>query len=150
MLFRSHIRFPVTIRGGYDASAGNRLLEDGETAFTLIFVAKSPQGEWGKSPLYTSRKFVGNEYAMDMNIGFTNGVAESFLADINVYLPVFISYPSLHHHWLSSFEFRQGIKIVKIKYALPCIQCILHDFPIQFLLSVRNFLSISSGDFTHP
>jgi hypothetical protein len=62
--------------GGYDASAGKKLLEDGETAFTLIFVAKSPQGEWGKSPLYTSRKFVGNEYAMDMNIGFTNGVAE--------------------------------------------------------------------------
>jgi len=62
--------------GGYDASAGKKLLENGETAFTLLFVAKSPQGEWGKSPLYTSRKFVGNEYAMDMNIGFTNGVAQ--------------------------------------------------------------------------
>ena len=62
--------------GGYDASAGKKLLEDGETAFTLIFIAKSPQGEWGKSPLYTSRKFVGNEYAMDMNIGYTNGIAE--------------------------------------------------------------------------
>ena len=45
-------------------------------SFTLIFIAKSPQGEWGKSPLYTSRKFVGNEYAMDMNIGYTNGIAE--------------------------------------------------------------------------
>jgi hypothetical protein len=62
--------------GGYDASAGKKLLEDGETVFVLTFVAKTPQDEWGTSPLYTSRKFVGDEQSKDMNIGFTNGVAQ--------------------------------------------------------------------------
>ena len=62
--------------GGYDASGGNKLLTEGETAFILTFVAKTPQDEWGTSPLYTSRKFVGDEHAKDMNIGYTNGLAQ--------------------------------------------------------------------------
>jgi|DEB19_MinimDraft_3_1074340.scaffolds.fasta_scaffold21329_1 hypothetical protein len=62
--------------GGYDATGGSKLITDGETAFTLTFIAKTPQDDWGKSPLYTSRKFVGDEAAKDMNISYTNGVAE--------------------------------------------------------------------------
>jgi hypothetical protein len=61
--------------GGYDAS-NNNFVEDGETLFTLYFTAKSPQSEWDSSPLYTSRKFVGNEISSDMNIVPTNGVVE--------------------------------------------------------------------------
>jgi hypothetical protein len=61
--------------GGYDRS-GENLLEDGETVFTANFIAQKPQGQWGKSPLYTTRKFVGNDNCSDMNITPTNGILQ--------------------------------------------------------------------------
>lgn len=60
--------------GGYDQSNGQNLFEDGETVFTLNFTAKKPQGEWATSPLYSTRKFVGDENASDLNTTPTNGV----------------------------------------------------------------------------
>ena len=60
--------------GGYDRTNGENLFIDGETVFTLTFLAKSPKDQWGKSPLYTTRKFVGAENAGDMNITPTNGL----------------------------------------------------------------------------
>ena len=60
--------------GGYDRTNGENLFIDGETVFTLTFLAKKPQGEWAQSPLYTTRKFVGAENAGDMNITPTNGL----------------------------------------------------------------------------
>ena len=62
--------------GGYDASLNENLFVDGETVFTLNFLAKKPQGEWAVSPLYTTRKFVGDETATDMEVTPTNGVYE--------------------------------------------------------------------------
>ena len=62
--------------GGYDASLNQNLFVDGETVFTLNFLAKKPQGEWAVSPLYTTRKFVGDESATDMEVTPTNGVYE--------------------------------------------------------------------------
>jgi hypothetical protein len=62
--------------GGYDASNKENLFINGETVFTLNFLAKKPQGEWAVSPLYTTRKFVGDENASDMEITPTNGVYE--------------------------------------------------------------------------
>jgi hypothetical protein len=60
--------------GGFDATNNENLFIDGETVFTLNFLAKKPQGEWAVSPLYTTRKFVGNENSTDMQITPTNGV----------------------------------------------------------------------------
>lgn len=62
--------------GGYDASNKENLFINGETVFTLNFLAKKPQDEWAVSPLYTTRKFVGDENASDMEITPTNGVYE--------------------------------------------------------------------------
>lgn len=62
--------------GGYDNSNNENLLNDGEDLFTLNFIAKKPQGEWGKSPLYTTRKFVGSSTSNDMTVTPTNGVVE--------------------------------------------------------------------------
>ena len=62
--------------GGYDATNNENLFIDGETVFTLNFLAKKPQGEWAVSPLYTTRKFVGNENSTDMQVTPTNGVYE--------------------------------------------------------------------------
>ena len=62
--------------GGYDATNKENLFTDGETVFTLNFLAKKPQGEWAVSPLYTTRKFVGDENSTDMQITPTNGVYE--------------------------------------------------------------------------
>jgi hypothetical protein len=62
--------------GGYDATNNENLFVDGETVFTLNFLAKKPQGEWAVSPLYTTRKFVGNENSTDMQVTPTNGVYE--------------------------------------------------------------------------
>jgi hypothetical protein len=60
--------------GGFDATNNENLFIDGETVFTLNFLAKKPQGEWAVSPLYTTRKFVGDENSTDMQITPTNGV----------------------------------------------------------------------------
>jgi len=61
--------------GGFDATNQN-LFTNGETVFTLNFLAKKPQTEWQVSPLYTTRKFVGDENSSDMAITPTNGVYE--------------------------------------------------------------------------
>ncbi len=60
--------------GGYDRTNGDNLFIDGETVFTLTFLAKKPKGEWGQSPLYTTRKFVGAADCGDMNVTPTNGL----------------------------------------------------------------------------
>lgn len=61
--------------GGYDTT-GNNLVTTNEPLFTLLFRAKQPQADWGMSPLYTSRKFVGSETASDMRVTPTNGVVQ--------------------------------------------------------------------------
>ena len=60
--------------GGYDRTNGDNLFIDGETVFTLTFLAKKPKDEWAQSPLYTTRKFVGAADCGDMNITPTNGL----------------------------------------------------------------------------
>ena len=60
--------------GGYDRTNGKNLFIDGETVFTLTFLAKTPKDQWGQSPLYTTRKFVGAENCGDMNVIPTNGL----------------------------------------------------------------------------
>jgi hypothetical protein len=62
--------------GGFDPSAKLNLVNNAENVVTLQFVALKPQDEWGKSPLYTSRKFAGDDMARDVNITPTNGVIE--------------------------------------------------------------------------
>ena len=59
--------------GGYDPR-GTNLLNDNEMAFRLYFIAKTPQNDWATSPLYTSRKFVGDDNANDMNVSASNGI----------------------------------------------------------------------------
>ena len=61
--------------GGADLTNSN-LLNDGEEAFTLQFVAKKPQDQWGTAALWTGAKYVGDAGAKDMNIRPTNGVVE--------------------------------------------------------------------------
>jgi hypothetical protein len=62
--------------GGFDVTNGEELLANGDVAFVVNFIAKKPQDEWVVSPLYTTRKFVGNASSKDMNITPTNGVIE--------------------------------------------------------------------------
>lgn len=59
--------------GGYDTS-GDNVLVNGDDVFSLLFIAKTPQSQWPHSPLYTSRKMVGNEFARDMNLTPANGM----------------------------------------------------------------------------
>jgi hypothetical protein len=62
--------------GGYDVTNKENLLNNNDVAFTISFRAKKPQDEWVVSPLYTTRKFVGDANSKDMNITPTNGVIE--------------------------------------------------------------------------
>ncbi len=60
---------------GYDPSADKKyMIPDNYNVFTLKFIAKKPQGEWEASPLYTTRKFSGDETSKDMSITPTNGI----------------------------------------------------------------------------
>ena len=61
--------------GGADLTNTN-MLTDGEQAFTIQFVAKKPQDQWGSAALWTGAKYVGDASSSDMNIRPTNGVVE--------------------------------------------------------------------------
>jgi hypothetical protein len=61
--------------GGADLTNAN-MLTDGEQAFTVQFVAKKPQDQWGNAALWTGAKYVGDASSRDMNIRPTNGVVE--------------------------------------------------------------------------
>lgn len=60
---------------GYDPSANKSyMIPDGYEVFKLRFAAKKPQGQWNQSPLYTTRKFSGDESSKDLSIVPTNGI----------------------------------------------------------------------------
>jgi hypothetical protein len=52
------------------------LVNDGEQVFTLQFIAKKPQTEWGTAALWTGPKYVGGNDSRDMNITPAMGVVE--------------------------------------------------------------------------
>jgi|694.fasta_scaffold34123_3 hypothetical protein len=58
--------------GGVDLSEQNKI-SDGEEVVVLQFTAKKPKDEWSGSPLYVTRKFVGNAIAKDLSIRPTDG-----------------------------------------------------------------------------
>jgi hypothetical protein len=60
---------------GYDPSVDKKyMIPDNYNIFTLKFIAKKPQGEWQTAPLYTTRKFSGDNQSKDMTINPTNGI----------------------------------------------------------------------------
>jgi len=60
--------------GGYNAFGGLDLVKNNDVAFTLQFVAKQPQSNWGTSPLVVTRKAAGDAQARDFNIRPTDGL----------------------------------------------------------------------------
>ena len=63
--------------GGVDMSEKNKV-KDGDEVAVMQFYAKKPKNEWGASPLYVTRKFVGNVVAKDLSIKPTDGRVEIF------------------------------------------------------------------------
>jgi hypothetical protein len=61
--------------GGFDISNSN-LFKDEEQVFTLQFVAKKPQDQWGSAILWTGAKFVGDNISNDMNVTPTMGIVQ--------------------------------------------------------------------------
>jgi hypothetical protein len=61
--------------GGADLTNEN-MLNDGEKAFTVQFIAKKPQDSWATAALWTGAKYVGDQNSKDMNITPAMGVIE--------------------------------------------------------------------------
>jgi hypothetical protein len=61
--------------GGFDIS-NSSLFNDGEQVFTLQFIAKKPQDQWGTAALWTGAKYVGDNVSKDMNITPTMGIVQ--------------------------------------------------------------------------
>lgn len=61
--------------GGADLTNAN-LLNDGEQAITLQFIAKRPKDSWATAAVWTGAKYVGDKDAKDMNIIPTMGIVE--------------------------------------------------------------------------
>lgn len=60
---------------GYDPSSNKKyLVPDNYNIFTLQFLAKEPQADWVQSPLWTTRKFSGDDKSKDMSILSANGI----------------------------------------------------------------------------
>jgi hypothetical protein len=60
--------------GGYDPTLNTKLLQNNELAFTLQFISRQIQSNWGVSPLYVTRKFAGDTSAKDLKITPTDGI----------------------------------------------------------------------------
>lgn len=60
--------------GGYDPTLNTKLLQDNELAFTLQFISKQIQSDWGVSPLYVTRKYAGDTTSKDLKITPTDGI----------------------------------------------------------------------------
>jgi hypothetical protein len=63
--------------GGVDLT-NNNLIQDCDEVVVLQFIAKKPKDQWGVSPIYVTRKFVGNTFASDLSIKPTDGRIEIF------------------------------------------------------------------------
>jgi hypothetical protein len=63
--------------GGVDMSEKNKV-KDGDEVVVMQFYAKKPKDDWNGSPLYVTRKFVGNSLAKDLSIKPTDGRVEVF------------------------------------------------------------------------
>ena len=61
--------------GGADLTNEN-LLNDGEQAFKVQFIAKKPQDSWATAALWTGAKYVGDQNSKDMNITPAMGIVE--------------------------------------------------------------------------
>jgi hypothetical protein len=60
---------------GYDPSANKSyMIPDNYEVFKLRFIALKPQIDWEASPLYTSRKFSGDNQSRDLSITAANGI----------------------------------------------------------------------------
>jgi hypothetical protein len=81
---------------GYDPSVDKKyMIPDNYNVFTLKFIAKKPQGEWTTSPLWTTRKFSGDNDSKDMTILPTNGILiVAKMAMINNETDQMIVYPN--------------------------------------------------------
>jgi hypothetical protein len=81
---------------GYDPSVDKKyMIPDNYKVFTLKFIAKKPQGEWTTSPLWTTRKFSGDNDSKDMTILPTNGILiVAKMAMINNETDQMIVYPN--------------------------------------------------------
>lgn len=62
--------------GGYDPDGQSNLLNAGDVAFTLQFVALQPKIDWNISPLWVTRKAAGGPYSQDYTIRPTEGKVE--------------------------------------------------------------------------
>jgi hypothetical protein len=60
--------------GGFDTTANQNLVNDGEKLFSLQFIALRPQSEWANSALQVSRKYSGDSNSKDLKITPTNGI----------------------------------------------------------------------------
>jgi hypothetical protein len=70
--------------GGFDPTNNRFLTNNNELFFTLQFVSKKPQEQWGVSPLYVTRKFAGNNVSTDLNITPTEGIVRILRVSGNV------------------------------------------------------------------
>jgi len=61
--------------GGADLTNEN-MLNDGEQAFKVQFIAKKPQDSWASAALWTGAKYVGDKDSKDMNITPAMGIIE--------------------------------------------------------------------------
>jgi hypothetical protein len=61
--------------GGADLTNEN-MLNDGEQAFKVQFIAKKPQDSWATAALWTGAKYVGDKDSKDMNITPAMGIIE--------------------------------------------------------------------------
>jgi len=123
--------------GGYDALGESNLLSNNDVAFSLQFIAKKPQTEWGTSPLLVTRKAAGDNVYRDLNIRPTDGlVVINRLSNgslVNIEGDTMIVYPNPTTGIITlAFNLTKGTKANLGVYTIngkKCVDVITENFP---------------------
>jgi hypothetical protein len=135
--------------GGYDPSGRNNLLNNGDIAFTLKFVALQPRTDWTISPLWVTRKAAGGPLSQDYTNSPTEGKIELKMIQgggvVNVKDNTLFLYPNPTDGIVTfAFSITEGTRANLGVYDISgkkCIDVVTENFPAGKYNNRSNIVS---------
>ena len=142
--------------GGYDPSGRDNLLNDGDIAFTLQFVALQPRLDWTISPLWVTRKAAGGPQSQDYTIRPTEGKVELKMIQgggiVNVKDNTLFLYPNPTDGIVTfAFSITEGSRANLGVYDIAgkkCIDVITNNFPAGKYAYTVDLGNLAAGTYT--
>lgn len=142
--------------GGYDPSGRNNLLKNGDTAFTLQFVALQPKVDWTISPLWVTRKAAGGPHSEDYSIRPTEGKVQLKMVNhggiVDIADNTLFLYPNPTEGEVTFvFSIEEGSRANLGVYDLggrKCMDVVTGNFPIGKYSYTVDLGNVAAGTYT--